>query len=545
MKKRFTLLALFALTLAGCGGNIAEPTFTISWKDDDGKILEVDENVKKGTLPRFDGAMPEKAGDAQYSYVFKGWTPEVVSVTSDAEYVATYEKTVNKYTITWKDYDGTTLKTESLEYGSTPEYGSVPTREDDETYSYVFSSWFPAITTVSGNATYTANYTQTELTEDLGVKTIQEVRELCNQLTGLNEAGIAVDMTRKVTIKGLALAKQDTVLTTKNYGYNLSAPNKVIFGDATGYIGCASGTGTNTLWDKVAGYAGKDTSSYEVTGYLSMYLGQPELYVPGKTYVYNPDLNIKFDAKLHSKGATTVAQFYDASTEIMYNAKGHGYGDIYTVKNVRIFDKRDNTYYGFDGEKAIKIVGNKPTLHDGYTYDLVGFISMQSWRPTLFLYNSENAAETEENFDKNTAISTTIDKFRSNKASQEASTYKYTDFIKSWGNLYKANVYASYCVENGKYYVTVRDTFYSGKYEISGKGNAMTTYKMVCVVNDNYWNLDWSEIERGFCPIGDMINREISFDFYFMGFAQEWYKSTATWRVFALNSLLALPEIAE
>nr|WP_316618880.1 BspA family leucine-rich repeat surface protein [uncultured Ruminococcus sp.] len=67
-------------------------------------------------------------------------------------------------TITWQNYDGSTLKTEQVNYGETPSYsGETPTKASDGKYNYTFSGWSPAITTVSGNVTYTAEFTKTPI----------------------------------------------------------------------------------------------------------------------------------------------------------------------------------------------------------------------------------------------------------------------------------------------------------------------------------------------------------------------------------------------
>ena len=62
-------------------------------------------------------------------------------------YTATYTSTVNEYTITWKDGNGNTLKTEEVAYGTTPSYsGTTPTKTATAQYTYTFNgTWSPEI----------------------------------------------------------------------------------------------------------------------------------------------------------------------------------------------------------------------------------------------------------------------------------------------------------------------------------------------------------------------------------------------------------------
>ena len=132
--------------------------YTVTWKNDDGSVLRTDKNVEYGTMPNY-GANPTKAADAQYTYTFKGWTPKVKTVTGNAVYTAVYEKAVNKYTVTWKNYDGSVLRTDkNVEYGTMPNYGANPTKAADAQYTYTFKGWTPKIETVTGDAVYTAVY---------------------------------------------------------------------------------------------------------------------------------------------------------------------------------------------------------------------------------------------------------------------------------------------------------------------------------------------------------------------------------------------------
>ena len=135
--------------------------YTVTWKDYDGTVLELDESVEYGTTPSFDGENPTREKDAQYTYSFSGWNPTVDSVTGNVVYTAQYATTINKYTVTWKNYDGTVLETDTeVPYGTLPTYnGATPTREKAE-YTYTFIGWDEILTEVTGNVVYTAQYSQ-------------------------------------------------------------------------------------------------------------------------------------------------------------------------------------------------------------------------------------------------------------------------------------------------------------------------------------------------------------------------------------------------
>ena len=70
------------------------------------------------------------------------------------------------FTVTFVDYDGTVLATGDYKEGDTVTVPADPARPADENYTYTFAGWTPAVTTVTGDAIYTATYTATEIVKE-------------------------------------------------------------------------------------------------------------------------------------------------------------------------------------------------------------------------------------------------------------------------------------------------------------------------------------------------------------------------------------------
>ena len=132
--------------------------YTIRWVNDDGAVLEIDQNVQEGTIPTYDGATPTKPADEQNTYTFSGWTPQVVAVTGNATYTATYTAEPINYTVTYEPGTHGTFATQTttdLKYGDATPAAPAITGED----GYEFTGWRPSVAaTVTGNATYVAQW---------------------------------------------------------------------------------------------------------------------------------------------------------------------------------------------------------------------------------------------------------------------------------------------------------------------------------------------------------------------------------------------------
>ncbi len=171
-----TATAQYTYTFAGWTPTIAKVTknatytatytstvnqYTVTFKNDDGTVLQSGKWDYNST-PTYSGTTPTKAATAQYTYTFAGWSPTIAKVTKDATYTAAYTSTVNQYTVTFKNDDGTVLQSGKWDYNTTPTYsGATPTKTATAQYSYTFAGWSPTVAKVTKNATYTATYTST------------------------------------------------------------------------------------------------------------------------------------------------------------------------------------------------------------------------------------------------------------------------------------------------------------------------------------------------------------------------------------------------
>ena len=126
-------------------------TYTVKWVDDDETTLIDQKDYEYGAMPKFEGVEPTKAADAQYTYTFKGWDKDYTEVKGNQTYVAVYEKTTNKYNVTYDLNGGEWTEATNefkYEYKATVEViKTVPTRE-----GYKFSGWRSEEVTIENDA---------------------------------------------------------------------------------------------------------------------------------------------------------------------------------------------------------------------------------------------------------------------------------------------------------------------------------------------------------------------------------------------------------
>ena len=123
-------------------------TYTVTWVNYDGTVLEVDEDVNRNTIPTYNGATPTRPNSVSTSFDFSGWSPTVVPATEDITYVAQYREVAMQYQVTF----------------DVGEYGSLSQTEYTVTYGKSIDSPMPSLDNVPGNVVFTGWYTNQELT---------------------------------------------------------------------------------------------------------------------------------------------------------------------------------------------------------------------------------------------------------------------------------------------------------------------------------------------------------------------------------------------
>lgn len=124
--------------------NVPKPTFTVNFLGSDGTVLKTEtviqgENATPPTPPVIPG------------YTFDKWDKDYTNIKSDKDITAIYK--INKYTVTWKDYNGKTLKEEIVNYGNNASPPPSPSRP-----GYTFTGWDKGYTNITSNRVITAQY---------------------------------------------------------------------------------------------------------------------------------------------------------------------------------------------------------------------------------------------------------------------------------------------------------------------------------------------------------------------------------------------------
>ena len=210
--------------------------YTVTWESE-GNTLGT-ENVAYNHKPT-QSYTPTKDADNDYTYTFKGWavngdTSNIVestdiAVTANVTYVAVFDKTERKYTVTWKN-EGTTLGTEKVAYNHKPTQSYTPTKDADKAYTYTFKGW-----AVNGNTSNIIKSTDIAVTADVTYVAVFDKTALPKNYNYTinkhfyNEKGVEVNV-----VKGEATpAVENTAVSDL---YKADAKNQTVDGKTYVYV---------------------------------------------------------------------------------------------------------------------------------------------------------------------------------------------------------------------------------------------------------------------------------------------------------------------
>ena len=387
---------------------------------------------------------------------------------------------------------------------------------------------------------------------NLGVKSIAEVKEyIANNPVDKNAFGNGVNEHVMVTIKGFALAKINLEKAKEAYGLNVSEFGKVIMADSTGYIGVASkisGDGT-TLFGKVGSYACTDTARYIVTGYLSEYLGHPEILVT--SFTWDQKLNVTWSPSVISEATVNIEGFYSRAANTYYNCAGHAYGSVLTLNKLKLYysesDGQGKRYYNFtDGVKNIRVNAfNLTSISEGKNYDITGIISIKNLSPIIVAFEikqSEDQHEIAFNYNaEGVAQDITIANLKQIHGSQDdvdTRTTKFPEVINAYGQVFKTTGYLTAVEEGGKYYIGISDSYIERRELINGKDNAMANYGISLIKNKNFWDTDENELYKYNQLFDEYVLEDNPITVYYIVRQQRYQSGKPMWEILLLPDFL-------
>lgn len=104
-------------------------------------------------LTNLDNELSTNPNVPREGFNFTGWSAPYVVGTTDAIKTPTYSQ-IPTYTVTFENYDGTVLGTDTVQQGESASAPIVPART-----GYNFTGWLPPIADIQGNITTVAQYT--------------------------------------------------------------------------------------------------------------------------------------------------------------------------------------------------------------------------------------------------------------------------------------------------------------------------------------------------------------------------------------------------
>ena len=259
------------------------------------------------------------ASNAQYTYTFSTWQNVPTSVTGNVDNIqAVFTRTLNTYTVTWKNGDATLETDENVAYGATPHYdGATPIKETDENFGYTFDGWddgttvyaADALPKVSGAVTYTAHYSTTPTVASV---TVSGNTTYYTTIDAAFEAVNAASANMTITMLANATAAASLVYQpASTYTCTLDLNNHTISGAFTKLIDINLAKSTFIITDNSGAKGGKVDNNYSANERVyGVYLTAGTLkLLNGAIYSTNPH---KYSSATGNKNSAASAVYVTA-----------------------------------------------------------------------------------------------------------------------------------------------------------------------------------------------------------------------------------------
>lgn len=134
--------------------------YKVTFKNYDNTLLQ-EVTVEEGKSAVYTGQTPSKPSTPTHTYTFKGWDASLDNIASDCVRVAQYDEAQTKYTVTFKNYDGTVLYETYVEAGKNATYGgAAPTRNETNEATYTFAGWNHSLENITNDLIVVAQYNE-------------------------------------------------------------------------------------------------------------------------------------------------------------------------------------------------------------------------------------------------------------------------------------------------------------------------------------------------------------------------------------------------
>lgn len=191
----------------------------IFFYDWDNSLIKT-EYPSKGSSSTFE---PNREG-----YNFLGWNNSVSNVLSNIETYAQYE--IKKFNVTFKNYNGSILSTQIVEYGQSATEPEIPTREN-----YNFIKWNDSFENIKKDIEITAQFRQMDLTSEILINSSENTINLTSENFGilLNLTSLINSTTKSGTIPEINITfpnisisiPKNNVSSTSNWDESIIFPN--------------------------------------------------------------------------------------------------------------------------------------------------------------------------------------------------------------------------------------------------------------------------------------------------------------------------------